>query len=469
MQLIAGPWGVSMNTNLTFHRSGTGPAGRRAGRVPSLPFPAIHPPRQPAIPDEGRSQTIYPASTPLSMKTQHLLATLLVLLFTSIFATASPNVRAFIDGQQKKYKTIDNPKANGLNLIIAYPEDWMPKEGNGPHIVQKFVSENGRGTENVSILIKDTQLDPPTIAEMEEAFNPSNLKHFAPENAKIIKMESSKVEGLPCGIIEYTVEGERLSFKETFHCLTVVFAYKSQIVSICFTVFNTPTSEKSLDEHFETFRPLFLAMAITISLPDKWAGLGKSELPPRPSIREDSQRLDGFVEEASPVLAVIEMKYSFPLSRLYIRIENKSQNIVTGFSADLVFLQLSAVGHSLIYAYNGQMTGSGEPIKESDERPQVERLGVSEKEGYLSIKNGFSSGKCLSKKPSSQLIDHQRTKNVFYTDDGSIEKQVPLPAEIRDINLPPGEKMILTFLFPKGSGVWPFFPSIYNIQSTPNE
>ena len=48
------PSGVSMNTNLPFHRSGTGPAGRRAGRVPSLPISAIHPPRQPAIPDEGR-------------------------------------------------------------------------------------------------------------------------------------------------------------------------------------------------------------------------------------------------------------------------------------------------------------------------------------------------------------------------------------------------------------------------------
>jgi len=47
-----------MNTNLRFHRSGTGPAGRRAGRAPSLPFSAIHPSRQPAIPDEGRSPEI---------------------------------------------------------------------------------------------------------------------------------------------------------------------------------------------------------------------------------------------------------------------------------------------------------------------------------------------------------------------------------------------------------------------------
>ena len=54
VQLIAGPWAVSMNTNLRFYRSGTGPAGRRADRVPSLGFPATHPPCQPAIPDEGR-------------------------------------------------------------------------------------------------------------------------------------------------------------------------------------------------------------------------------------------------------------------------------------------------------------------------------------------------------------------------------------------------------------------------------
>ncbi len=43
-----------MNADLTFHRSGTGDAGSRASRAPSLLFSAINPFRQPAIPDEGR-------------------------------------------------------------------------------------------------------------------------------------------------------------------------------------------------------------------------------------------------------------------------------------------------------------------------------------------------------------------------------------------------------------------------------
>ena len=58
VQLIAGRHHFRAEGGVV-RRSGTGPAGRRAGRVPSLPFSAIHPPRQPAIPDEGRSATKY--------------------------------------------------------------------------------------------------------------------------------------------------------------------------------------------------------------------------------------------------------------------------------------------------------------------------------------------------------------------------------------------------------------------------
>jgi len=53
VQLIAGRHHFRAEGGVV-RRSGTGPAGRRAGRVPSLPFLAINPLRQPAIPDGGR-------------------------------------------------------------------------------------------------------------------------------------------------------------------------------------------------------------------------------------------------------------------------------------------------------------------------------------------------------------------------------------------------------------------------------
>jgi len=53
VQLIAGQHMFRAETSAV-RRSGTGPAGRRAGRVPSLPAFSIHHFRQPAIPDGGR-------------------------------------------------------------------------------------------------------------------------------------------------------------------------------------------------------------------------------------------------------------------------------------------------------------------------------------------------------------------------------------------------------------------------------
>lgn len=54
VQLIAGRPDFRAKATV-IRRSGTGPAKSRAGRVPSLPFLAINPFRQPAIPDGGRS------------------------------------------------------------------------------------------------------------------------------------------------------------------------------------------------------------------------------------------------------------------------------------------------------------------------------------------------------------------------------------------------------------------------------
>ena len=55
VQLIAGRLVFRAEANVA-RRSGTGDAGRRASRVPSLPSSAIYPHRQPAIPDGGRSE-----------------------------------------------------------------------------------------------------------------------------------------------------------------------------------------------------------------------------------------------------------------------------------------------------------------------------------------------------------------------------------------------------------------------------
>ena len=67
VQLIAGRCNFRAEATV-IRRSGTGDAGRRASRVPSLPMRAINHFRQPAIPDGGRSPEIDLPSSPMLLR-----------------------------------------------------------------------------------------------------------------------------------------------------------------------------------------------------------------------------------------------------------------------------------------------------------------------------------------------------------------------------------------------------------------
>ena len=47
-------------------------------------------------------------------------------------------------GRTKKYKTTDNPKANGVLLEISYPEKWEEQEGTRPNTLKKFCDKESK-------------------------------------------------------------------------------------------------------------------------------------------------------------------------------------------------------------------------------------------------------------------------------------------------------------------------------------
>lgn len=92
-----------------------------------------------------------------------LLCTVLVAL-----ADATTVTRAYIDGQHITFNTEGHPKAKGVNLTLAYPKSWRADEGLRPNIVQKFVSEGGRGLEIMMIITKELPLPTGRVLTTQE-------------------------------------------------------------------------------------------------------------------------------------------------------------------------------------------------------------------------------------------------------------------------------------------------------------
>ena len=98
--------------------------------------------------------------------------------------------REFLDGYKYRYESDGTGKAKDVAFSIEIPKTWVSKEARRPNIVQKFISENGRGFEHIMILIKEntdggnqriTQQD---VADM---LNSDDIKYFLPERRNIFK------------------------------------------------------------------------------------------------------------------------------------------------------------------------------------------------------------------------------------------------------------------------------------------
>jgi len=198
---------------------------------------------------------------------------LLALFHYNLVFAATPAAKEFIDGNYIQFSTSGHPKSKGINMTISYPRSWLAKEGERPNIVQKFHSDGGQGSEIVLIITKSLPLPPGTVvpeSELQEFFAPNELKKMVPQGAVFVDAESTKIESLPAGILEYSMRQERAGATIYSQVISYIFIYGTTMVQLQCAVSTDPMTVPNLAPRMESFKPLFFMMANSIVLPDKW-------------------------------------------------------------------------------------------------------------------------------------------------------------------------------------------------------
>jgi len=201
-----------------------------------------------------------------------------ILLITLFHATASfgatPTAKEFASGNQAKFSTAGHPKSKGINLVVSYPRSWLAQEGERPNIVQKFFSEHGKGLEGAIIVTKNLGVPPGTVIsemELEELFSPAELKDMLPSGASFIQASSTKIEGLPAGILEYSTREERAGLTIHTQVVSYIFVHNNTLIQFqCLVSTGIHNNQDMLIRKMAEFRPLFTLMANSIVLPDRW-------------------------------------------------------------------------------------------------------------------------------------------------------------------------------------------------------
>ncbi len=188
--------------------------------------------------------------------------------------TAQEDVRQFRDGGRKTFSSKGNPKAKGVNFTISYPQSWLASDAERPNIVQKFVSDGGRGLASMMILVNDLGLPPGTVLTVEdqrEMFSESEMRSSVPPGATFLDGGLTQIEGIPAGSLDFFMVSERAGIRVASRTWCLNFVGDNKFVQVQFSIGGAATaSERELSAQMEQYKPLFKLMANSIVLPDKW-------------------------------------------------------------------------------------------------------------------------------------------------------------------------------------------------------
>lgn len=238
-----------------------------------------------------------------------LIVAALILLPSPLLAQAADPAREFLEGSHTTFSTKGHAKAKGVNLTITYPNSWAAAEGERPNIVQKFVSEGGRGLEMAMISTKELPLPPGTVLtteDLNELFAPTELRQMLPSGAIFVDARSTQIEAEPAGILEYTMRADRAGMTILIHAWTLNFLSGNTLVQVHFQVGGPATSERDVARRMAAFKPLFTLMANSIVLPDKWTGLEE-----RPVDRQATRQTSSSLPYDDPSLLMLTLAVSF--------------------------------------------------------------------------------------------------------------------------------------------------------------
>lgn len=188
-----------------------------------------------------------------------------------------------------KYFSNNHPKSYNLNIEIKYPNNWVAQEGLRPHIVQKFISEEGKS--NCVLLIQKLPQSLSYNDWLETTKDINGIKEvlFAEINADEMKITPTHYSGIPGDLIELTSKVSQAGFTVYMSSVQHILFYEDKMIALqCYTGGETKQiSQKNMNILY----PLFRAMGNDIILHNKYTELQKNE----PSIQKISQDADFFI------------------------------------------------------------------------------------------------------------------------------------------------------------------------------
>jgi len=202
------------------------------------------------------------------------LSTLITLFLVSINSVGQipSDILEFKNGQTQKFTSDGSGKSQGLKFSIKYPQSYKAKEGDRPHVVQKFQNSNN-DCDIIVIVMKLPQEY--STSEKRELLSKQSMQDMLPETAKLVgATDGLIIEGEPAGFIESYLQRKTVVGDQTItvraYSRMYCMVYKNFLIQINFGVGSVTQSDLALKQKFDSYKALFSYVVNSFILISKW-------------------------------------------------------------------------------------------------------------------------------------------------------------------------------------------------------
>ena len=179
---------------------------------------------------------------------------------------ATNPVGEFSDGFRQRYQTDGTGKSQGIKLALQLPRSWAAHEGERPHIVKKWQSENGSGLETMLLDIRDGQGYSPTKKEMQNVVSSGEIKTFIPDGSTYVDSGNFTLEQQTGYWIQIALPVERVGVKIYQDALMYQFFFKGKVIGVMCQAGGPDNDRPKVHEAFKRIRPLCLQVLNSLVL-----------------------------------------------------------------------------------------------------------------------------------------------------------------------------------------------------------
>jgi len=165
-------------------------------------------------------------------------------------------VAEYLDGFRQRYQTDGAGKSQGIKLVLQLPQSWAAKEGERPHIVKKWQSENGTGLEMMHLDIRDGPGYNPTKKEMQDMVTSGEVRDFVPDGATYVDSGNFDLEGQTGYWLQMTMPVERAGVKMYQEALMYQLFFQGKAIGIMCQAGGPVNEKPKTIDAFKRIRPL---------------------------------------------------------------------------------------------------------------------------------------------------------------------------------------------------------------------